>query len=174
MLQHVGTCEHVKFRQAGYAKSLSMSQPNLRDFVNNIAVTAGLHPWSLGLEPETDGKVYLNPTTTVKLWIVENLFKFAAKRQSDGFRNAIGSIKPRPISNTEPIPTRIMQLKVTKGLSTLRAVVIIEHKNIGLAAHWVQENMENVIIIIVRFPVSPCLRVASDSCSDPRISINGS
>ena len=126
-----------------------MSQPNLKNLVNNIAVTAGLHPWSLGLEPETDGKIYLNPTTRIRLWIVDNLFKFAGKRHADGFENALGSIKPRGISNTEPIPTRIMQLRVTKGLSTLRAVVVIEHRNIGLAVHWVQENLANVIIIIV-------------------------
>ena len=54
----------MKFRQAGYAKSLSMSQPNRENLVNNIAVTAGLQTRSLGLEPETDGTVYLNPTTT--------------------------------------------------------------------------------------------------------------
>lgn len=127
-----------------------MSQPNLRNLVFNIAVTAGLHPWSLGLEPETDGIVYLNPTTTIKLWIVDNVFKFAAKIQSDGFKNALASIKPRSVRNTEPIPTRIMQLRVTRGMAALRAVVVVEHKNIGLAVHWVQENLENVMIIIVR------------------------
>ena len=150
ILQHVGMSEHVKFRQGGYAKCLSMSQSNFKDLVFNIAVTAELHPWSLGLEPEADGQVYLNPTTTIKLWIVDNLFKFAAKIQSGGFQNALGSIKPRAISNTEPIPSRIMQLKVTKGLPALRAVVVVEHKNIGLAVHWVQHNLENVMIIIVR------------------------
>lgn len=149
ILQHVGTSEHVKFRQGGYAKCLSMSHSNFKDMVFNIAVTAELHPWSLGVEPEADGQVYLNPTTTIKLWIVDNLFKFAAKIQSGGFQNALGSIKPKAISNTEPIPPRIMQLKVTKGLSALRAVVVVEHRNISLAVHWVEENLENVMIIIV-------------------------
>ena len=63
ILQYVGISEHVKFRQAEYAKSLSMSQTNREYLVNNFSLTAGLHPWSLGLEPETDWIVCLNPTT---------------------------------------------------------------------------------------------------------------
>ena len=66
ILQHVGISEHAKFRQAGYVKPLSMSQTNREYLVNNNAITAGLHPWSLGLEPETDCIVDLNPTTTAR------------------------------------------------------------------------------------------------------------
>ena len=138
----------VKLRQAGYAQSLVMTQPQLRKMVCDIALTLNMHPANLGINPEENALIYLSPQKVrLKAWICSNPFTFAKTKKVNGLQAAMHSCEIKTIQDGGVTPSRIMELRLTKG--SVRAVVVVEHKNIGRELSWVQDNFKDVIIISV-------------------------
>lgn len=85
--------------------------------MNDIAVTCGLHPSSLGVDADETGEIYLGSRIGIGICRVENVF---AKSQ----------VKKSLVSD-ETILSRLVDITSTK--TCIRAVVVVEHRNLATA-----------------------------------------
>ena len=76
LVQHIGFCQQVKFRQAFYANVLSLTQAQLKKN-GDIALTINLHPASLGVKSECDGRICIPESVKISALIAENLYEVA-------------------------------------------------------------------------------------------------
>lgn len=158
LLRLVGRQIHKKARGSHY--ELGLTVPQARRYVADVALTIDMHPASLGIEPENDGKVYVADDIKLTLSIAENLFQFAEAVRDH--RTADGRVQDAAIDKycrtmtvrrLETIPSRIMRIKVRKG-TTVRAVIVVEHRNVAYAMDWFRNNMHGCIIVMVILPSS--------------------
>ena len=156
MAQWIGSGEHVKFRQAQYAKQLSMSPCVLRKMLCDIAVTLKLHPWSLGLEADNDGRIFLPETIVLKVFTTPNLWDTARKIQEIGNpkdkSERLSLVRRfaccnKEIRNEQVIPTKVIDIELTKG--EIKAVVVMEHRNLSTRLEWFEKNSKHMILIMV-------------------------
>ncbi|KAL8829082.1 MAG: hypothetical protein Q9170_006321 [Blastenia crenularia] len=100
--------------------------------VNDIALTCRLHPTSLGIDPAEDGEVIVGKDLKVESWRIENVFQ--PREEESGW-----------LSSGSTIPSRVVKVSPTKG--QIRAVVVMEHKNMATGLEWVKDRLENVLIV---------------------------
>lgn len=140
--------------------------------ISGIALTTGFHPLSLGIQPQSDGQVWVGSDIRIECWIAENVYSVAARKaeaeasnQSNAFASektkadkvdkAIrGACQKHTIKREQGIPTKIWQLRCTGGL---RLVIVVEHQNIGTALKWLGENATDTIIVMVISSFLPCI-----------------
>ncbi|KAL8927258.1 MAG: hypothetical protein Q9208_002434 [Pyrenodesmia sp. 3 TL-2023] len=138
MCQHIGDSANVNFRQAYYRNYACFKAPQLRNLINDIAITCRLHPTSLGVDPAEDGKVFIGRRLAVQVQRIPNVF-------------VQESITTAILTNGCAIPSRVLRVRATKA--NVRAVVVVEHKNVGTALGWVEKNFADVLIVMTQgFP----------------------
>ena len=159
LVQHIGTREEVKFRQAYYANVLSLTQAQLKKNIQDIALTIGLHPTSLGVESECDGRIYIPESVRITTRIAENLYKVAqakdatlasTKDKNLAHKAALRACSKMTLASEQTIPSKVMDIRITKG--TVRIVIVVEHRNIGTRLDAIQKELPNAIIIMVNLP----------------------
>jgi DNA topoisomerase VI subunit A len=94
--------------------------------IEDLALTIGVHPWAFGVRPEGTGHLVLSPGITVEATVVERMFAF--RNRSDvatktyKWRHTEGEIIT--------IPAFVQTVKVRVGPTGIRAVVVVEHRNL--------------------------------------------
>ncbi|KAI4262646.1 MAG: hypothetical protein L6R42_002180 [Xanthoria sp. 1 TBL-2021] len=140
LVQRIGNQENVSFRQAFYSNTISnpgMSPAAFKDLVNDIAVTCRMHPTSLGVDPDETGEVYLGKDINLKVFRAENVFTVDPEKP-----------KFRKVASPSPIPSRVLRIKVE---GDLRAVIVVEHKNLATQMSLIERGLTDVMIIKVQF-----------------------
>lgn len=160
LLEHIGLGDQRKFRQSLYANMGFLKEGQLRRMINSLAVTIGLHPLSLGIEPEETGKVWVNRSSKIRIrcWIADNVYDVAAVKQK-ALKTKTGPNRDvvvesaidracRQYSVTEEtiIPSKVYKLNVSGGPAL---VLIVEHQNVALAFKWLGLNAMRTIIVMV-------------------------
>ena len=153
LLKIVGKQIHKKFRGCHY--ELGMTTAQARRLIADVALTIDVHPANLGIEPETEGKVYVAEDVRIRLWTAENLFQFAeATREYRDSKNRVTDEgiekfgQRMTIRRVENIPPRIMKIKPVKP-TAVRAVIVVEHRNIAYALDWFRHNLQGCMIVMV-------------------------
>lgn len=77
MLQHIADKFLVKKRFAYYANHLSLSEDSLWKMVMDLTISRDLHTTSLGVEPETSGRLYTGKGVKITAFMAKNLFELA-------------------------------------------------------------------------------------------------
>ncbi|KAL8643718.1 MAG: hypothetical protein Q9226_008163 [Calogaya cf. arnoldii] len=119
LVQQIGRSENVSFRQAYYNNTIShpgMTPSAFKDLVSDIAVTCRMHPTSLGVDADENGEIFAGKDITLKVRRVENVFIHDPQK-----------LKSKPIPSESPVPSRVLNIKC---VGTVRAVLVIEHKNL--------------------------------------------
>lgn len=114
-----------------------MSPAAFKDLVNDIAVTCRMHPTSLGVDPDETGEVYLGKDINLKVFRAENVFTVDPEKP-----------KFRKVASPSPIPSRVLRIKVE---GDLRAVIVVEHKNLATQMSLIERGLTDVMIIKVQF-----------------------
>ena len=135
LLRQVGTKEMVKSRQAFYSNRRLLTGFQLKLMVDSIALTARLHPWSLGMEPQADGQIWVGRDIKIQCKIVDNLFEMADIRVSSAnpavaIRRAYKTMSITNTGNDQQIPPRCWEVK-SVGNKHPKLVIVTEHLNIG-------------------------------------------
>ena len=164
LCQHIGSRQQVKFRKAYYANILAMSSAQLKKSICDIALTIGLHPASLGVESEHDGRIYVPDGVNVWVRVAENMHEIAQTRQAkydssgsaeSAKKAAVRACTKHQLKSEYQIPSRVMQVQVTKG--TVSVVIVVEHRNLGTHLHSIRDSLPNALIIMVSLPPVSCL-----------------
>lgn len=112
-----------------------MTIEQFKHLVNDIAIACGLHPTSLGVDADEDGEIYLGKNIKLKVWRVENVFTFDKSKRPVW----------KPITSGNKIPSRVLDITTQK----VRAVLVVEHKNLATQLSLVKGSLDDVIIIMV-------------------------
>lgn len=101
----------------------------VKNTVEDLALSIGVHPWAFGIRPEGTGQLVLPPGVLVDAIVVENMFAF---RNKSG-----GATKKYTWHSTHgpfiTIPACIQSIRVrvaSEAESGIRAVVVVEHRNL--------------------------------------------
>lgn len=101
--------------------------------MNDIAITCGLNPSSLGVDADETGKIYLGSRIGIRICRIVNVFAKSQVRKS--------------LVSDETIPSRVVD--VTSTRTRVRAVVVVEHRNLATAMMWLKEGFDDVLIVMV-------------------------
>lgn len=158
LVQHIGTKSLVKFRQAFYVNKKFMTSSQLHAMLWGMAITVDLHPWSLGVEPQEDGRVWVGASIRLRCYVAKELYHVAQARadaeragrdveravlqacENHGLTHAAGEVT---------IPTRVYKIKSIGGKDP-QFVIIVEHQNTGTMLQWVETNGREAVIVMVR------------------------
>ena len=151
--------QQIEFRQAFYTNILSLTQAQLTENIQDIALTVGLHPASLGVESECDGRVYIPKNLEISVLVAENLYEVAQARQAklastgdndDAKTAAFRACAEMTLTSEQTIPSKIMQIKIAKG--SVAVVIVVEHRNIETHLNAIREHLPNSLVVMVKFP----------------------
>ena len=138
---------------------LSLTQAQLKKSIQDIALTIGLHPTSLGVESECDGRIYIPESVKISARIAENLYNVAQAREAKltstgdinmAMKAALGACTKMTLTSEQTIPSKVMDIRITKD--TVAIVIVVEHRNIGTRLDFIQKDLPNAIIIMVNRP----------------------
>ena len=91
----------------------------------------GLHPASLGVESECDGRIYIPKGVRIIVFITENLYEVAqardAKLTSTGDINmakkaAIRACAKMTLTSEQTIPSKVMEIRITNYTANRRVI----------------------------------------------------
>ena len=132
---------------------MSITGPYLRKLVNDIAVTIKVHPISLGLEAERDGRLYVARDLKLRAIIIDNVWIAAkARREGKQLVPPHGSARWETLRSEHTIPNQVVELRSS---TNARAIIIVEHRNVAISMARVQESFKSTIIVTVRAVTAP-------------------
>ncbi|KAM0806152.1 hypothetical protein BDR22DRAFT_883881 [Usnea florida] len=110
-----------------------------------------LHPWSLLIESEEPGRISLGPNVSLTVFVVTNVLKASEEHKNGGIDAVYSSRfcqrKRLPKSHAFETPTKILSIQDPKSTG-IRAVIVVEHRNVGTQIEWVKEYMHGTIIVM--------------------------
>ena len=144
----------VKTRQILYNAIPGIKNDELKILLDNVSLTLGLHPWTLLMEAEETGLFIVGLGINLKLDIISNVAKAAEIKKEKGIKAVYlsqdcyykrGFMDSRREYN---VPDRIM--RVRNPLDTgIKAVVVVEHRNISTRFAQLEDNMSHVMVVTV-------------------------
>ena len=170
--------EHKKLRGLHY--ELEMRPPQLKRYIADIALTLDMHPANLGIESEETGKFFVGTEIVFKVRLCRNLFKSAmagTKAEVEGtdfeFQTDDGYLTPQAIMNPNicqpvryptmrehTIPHRVV--KIMTNNCPLRAVIVVEHRNVALGIEYWKDNLHGCLIVMVTIPYVSLVSLTND------------
>ena len=124
----------------------------IHSIIDNLAVTAGLHPFSLGILPAPSGKVYICEDLKLSLNKVVNIFNAARlyrRVREDGSQNTLmpSDLERQTVKTGDAIPSMIWQMNLKRRP---RTVLVLEHQSLNVASEWSKSNSRDVIMVMVK------------------------
>ncbi|KAI4220387.1 MAG: hypothetical protein L6R36_007660 [Xanthoria steineri] len=158
LIGRIGIQEHVNFRQAFYNHRIhcpGITPTSFKLLVNDIAITCGLPPEQHNsprastrqgfitnidktdhVDADESGKFYLDNKIEIRVCRVENVFTKSQVKK----KPVLEELALSPVVDVVSTETRI------------RAVVVVEHRNLATAMMWLQEGFDDVIVMTQGFP----------------------
>ena len=127
----------------------------LNALIDNICLTSRLHPWSLLIEAEEPDKFTVGSGVGLFLDIITDVFKAAEIVKTSGNEGIYsnndchekrGFHTPNHLYN---IPRRIMRVNNPNNTG-IKAVLVVEHRNVSTQHMWLQKNLANIVLVMVR------------------------
>ncbi len=101
----------------------------VKNTVENLALSIGVHPWAFGVRPEGTGQLVLPPGILIDATVVENMFAF--RSDSAGATKVYYWNCGHASFITIPAFVRSINVRVNRTApSAIRAVVVVEHRNL--------------------------------------------
>ena len=161
MLQYpvkiISAQQQIKTRQVFYSALPGIRSNEVKkSLLDNLSLTLRLHPWSLFIESEEPGQISLGSGVTLTIDRVTNMAKAAMFNKEKGMSGVYHNQEchDRTTFNrpqTYGVPTKILRVKNAKDTG-IRAVIVVEHRNIGTQIGWLKDNTTNVLIVMVSSP----------------------
>lgn len=128
----------------------------MRKNIQDIALTVGLHPASLGVESECDGRIYIPDSIKIVVRIAENLYEVAREREAKlaktgdktlAKKAALAACKKMTLTSEGTIPSKVMEIKITRG--EVGIIIVVEHRNIGTRLDSIRKDLPNAVVVMV-------------------------
>jgi DNA topoisomerase VI subunit A len=156
LTQTIGNRQSVQFRQVYYTAVEHLSRNQTKNLVEEIALNCNLHPTSLGIEAEADGLLWHGEHLQLKLCRIDNVFITAKQKAESQFRKKFKIY--RPGISGHPVPSQLLDLSVDSAVqgsgTRARAVIVVEHENIGIAMQAMKDTFKDVIVLMVSLVLS--------------------
>ena len=127
-----------------------MTMAQTRRILYDLALTIEVHPMALGVIPESNGQVTMPEKVCIEAAIVTDIIRY---HQEDTKEKDFVGLRVFHPSQTYDIPPLIRDLKVvgkaTKGKGKLRAVVVVEHRNLKMVLTHHDFADSKIILIMV-------------------------
>lgn len=130
--------ESRKNRQLVYLMD-KVKTSKLRDMVDTLSMTVPCHPACLGIEWEQSGKVFIGEGVKVEVDVVENIYAYLEERTTKKM-----SLRQKDRSE---IPGLLAAIRVRAKFG-VRAIIFVEHRNIGTTLEWTVTSLKGCIIIM--------------------------
>ena len=144
ILQFVGKRETSKVRQRFYSTLTGVTQTSFRSIYFTLAITISVHPYILGIIPETWGKVLVGRSLSLKVICVENIM--AAKEQVENRLKFKSEDLTHHTLTTSEIPSLVLRINCERKP---KAIIVMEHRNFGYQSQYVKDNWREMILVIV-------------------------
>lgn len=147
MIERVGYERPVMQRTIQYElASGSMTAEEARNMANHVAITCGLHPSTLGIIPDSDALVTIPTDCELLVSEVVDLFQW----RNHGKKHTITKLK----GFNKSISRHVLQIRLKHSPSNkaLRAVVVVEHRNLKAALDKAvpgSADLQGMIVIMV-------------------------
>ena len=146
LVRVVSGLEVVKFRQMMYRAIPGIENHTLRTLFDDVWLTLRIHPWSLLIESEETGRISLGQSVSLTVYVVTNVLKAAEEQKTGGmdavYRSKFCHKKRLTSSHVLETPTKILSIKEPESTG-IRAVIVVEHRNVEVQMEWMKDNMEN-------------------------------
>ena len=119
----------------------------VRRRIDDLAVTVGVHPWAFGIKSEGNALIKLSRGVTVIAQMVTNMQVYRDLTVGTSRRECISQHVFKFDNGAEIIPPLIESIRVnTKEGARLRAVIVVEHRN--LADVLISKEIGEIILIV--------------------------
>ena len=126
------TMQPLRSRFYTYRSGLSqyrLSSELVQRYLHDIALTIRVHPWALGIKPNSDGAVYVPPRVWIRVNLSVNIMRYNRNGTREERRQSQKMATLTP--GVHPTEAMIHDLKVKKEKTVeIRAVIVTEHKNL--------------------------------------------
>ena len=117
----------------------------------DIALTIGVHPWALGVEPDATGKVWIPKDIVLNVNVVSNIIKYRQAKNKAG-RQALMELKKYK-NGTHTIDSMIHSLTYhAANKRKIQAVVVVEHKNMEKLMKHSKETRGQIVVMTGGYP----------------------
>ena len=126
--------------------------------VDDLCLTLKIHPYSLLLDVEQTGRMSVGEDVKLSLYVIHNLARASETFNSAGRRlagtEAVHADKEccnrLSLSSETPhvIPSKVYGI-AKYSTSSIKAVLVVEHRNVGVQSNWFRANMKNVLMVMV-------------------------
>lgn len=126
-----------------------MTMAQARRILYDLALTIDVHPLALGVIPESTGQVYLPKSVYIDTIVISDIIAY----KNEASKSAVFERKTRfDQDKTENIPPLIKSLEVgmVKKKGLIRAVVVVEHRNLKKVLTNNEFIVGNIILVMVR------------------------
>ncbi|KAL8650126.1 MAG: hypothetical protein Q9226_005280 [Calogaya cf. arnoldii] len=137
LVQRIGNSEIFNLRLAFYTNTIrnpGMTASAYRAMVNDIALSCRMHPTSLGVDAEENGEVFIGKDLQLKIFRAENVFTTDITKTP----------KFKILASGSEIPSRLYQIRWS---GNIRAVLVVEHKNLATQLSLIKDAFNDVIIV---------------------------
>ena len=156
MLKDINKGILIPQRQFGYYwPSKVLPSEVAKKMVIDLALTLRIHPWRFGIVPDCDGRVFLPPGFKIDAVVCEDIFNL---KQSGGTGRSRKTLQ----GFDQPIPPLIVKMAVySPGGQAVRAVVVVEHRNIKfMLASLGRRNdprLQGILFVMVSSMLCVCI-----------------
>lgn len=126
-----------------YQQASEMTAAQARNALHELALTIGVHEWTLGVIPQSNGEVSLPRRMKIKLTQVTDILAYHRGGKPDPTYEKTTMLKHAEVHPIEPL---IKSLKFEGWVPT--AVVVVEHRNLKRAVRSFGQNLEHYVLIM--------------------------
>ena len=143
LTKNLAKSQETMLRFMQYQEAVEMTAAQSRNALHELALTIGVHEWTLGVIPQATGEVFLPKKMSIKCIEVTNILGYHRGDQPDPAFEQTVTLKP---SREHPIKPLIKSLTFEGRLPT--AVVVVEHRNLKKHVPCLDENQDDYILVM--------------------------
>lgn len=126
-----------------YQEAVDMTPAQARNALHELALTIGVHEWTLGVIPQSSGDVFLPKRMNIKCVQITDILGYHRGDQPDPSFEKIVTLTQAMEHRIKPL---IKSLKFEGRVPT--AVIVVEHRNLKKGVRCLGENQEEIVLIM--------------------------
>ena len=140
----------VMSRFLQYQEADKMTAAQARTALHELALTIGVHEWTLGVVPQASGEVYIPAGRALVCDRVTDILRYHRTDKPDAKYRKRFTLNEKSTSPIEPL---IVKLEI-RGKAPA-AVIVVEHRNIKPGMTTLGSKWDDTIVIMVRSTSCP-------------------
>ena len=143
LTKNIAKSQETMLRFMQYQEAVKMTAAQSSSAVHELALTIGVHEWTLGVIPQATGEVFLPKKMSIKCIQVTNILGYHRGDKPDPAFEETITLQP---AQEHPIKPLIKSLKFEGQCPT--AVIVVEHRNIKKHVPCLDEDQDKYILVM--------------------------